>query len=66
MFSYKVFETLCKENDKTPYQVSQDTGIATATLSNWKNGNYTPKADKIVVLANYFSVPIEKFMEPED
>jgi len=63
MFSYAVFDDLCKKNHKTPYQVSVDTGIATSTLSNWKMGNYTPKADKIKILADYFGVTIETFLK---
>lgn len=63
MFSYDVFEKLCWKQGKTPYQVSRDTGIATSTFSNWKLGHYTPKVDKISVLASYFNVPIERFLE---
>lgn len=63
MGSYDVFQNLCDKNGKTAYRVSQDTGISTATLSNWKSGNYTPKIDKIAVLAKYFDVPIETFLK---
>ena len=35
---YEKFEELLKENESTPYRVSKATGIATATLSDWKNG----------------------------
>jgi transcriptional regulator with XRE-family HTH domain len=43
--------------------VSKDTGISTATLSNWKNGAYVPKVDKLMILAKYFDVSIEYFLE---
>lgn len=52
---------LAKTN-KTAYQVSKDTGISTATLSSWKNGDYTPKLDKLKILADYFGVSIEYFL----
>ena len=53
---YKRFEELCKEKNVTPYKVAKDTGITTATLSNWKAGRYTPKIDKMARLAKYFNV----------
>lgn len=54
---YEKFEELLKENESTPYRVSKATGIATATLSDWKNGKSTPKKDKLALIANYFKVP---------
>ncbi len=44
---YERFALLLAENNVTPYRVSKDTGIATATLSDWKNGRSTPKNDKL-------------------
>lgn len=60
---YKKFAALLDKNNKTAYQVSKDTGISTATLSNWKNGNYNPKLEKLKILADYFGVSIEYFLE---
>jgi repressor LexA len=60
---YKKFEKLLKDTGKTAYQVSKDTGIATATLTEWKNGTYTPKADKLLKIAEYFGVSIEYFLK---
>ncbi len=60
---YKKFATLLEENNKTAYQVAKETGVSTATLSSWKNGNYIPKLDKLKILANYFGVSIEYFLE---
>lgn len=59
---YEKFQYLLDKTHKTAYQVSKDTGISTATLSSWKNGNYTPKTDKLKILANYFGVSIEYFL----
>lgn len=60
---YEKFQQLLDKTHKTPYKVSKDTGISTATLSNWKNGNYVPKADKLKILADYFGISIEYFLE---
>ena len=59
---YKIFEELCKENGVTPYRVCKETGITTATISNWKAGRYTPKADKMQKIADYFGVSLEYLM----
>lgn len=47
----------------TDYLVSKKTGISTATMSNWKNGNYTPKLDKISKIASLFNTGITSFVE---
>ncbi|MEK3787600.1 helix-turn-helix domain-containing protein [Paenibacillus sp. FSL K6-1230] len=60
---YEKFQELLIESKKTPYQVSKDTGVSTSTLSNWKVGNYTPKLDKIKVIADYFGVSIDYFLD---
>lgn len=62
---YKRFEELLIASNKTMYQVSKDTGIAQSTLSEWKSGKSRPKADKLLILANYFSVPVEEFIKKE-
>ena len=59
---YEKFEKLLKKKHVTAYQVAKETGIATATLSNWKAGNYTPKADKLKKLADYFGVSVDVFL----
>lgn len=60
---YEKFQALLDKTNKTAYQVSKDTGISTATLSSWKNGNYIPKVDKLKILADYFGVSIEYFLK---
>lgn len=56
---YENFEMLCKINNVKPSQVSKSTGISTATLSNWKNGTYTPKQDKLQLIADYFKTTVD-------
>ena len=50
---YEKYAKLRDEKGITDYRVAADTGISTATLSNWKNGNYAPKFDKLPV--EYFA-----------
>lgn len=59
---YEVFERLLNEHGVTAYKVAKETGLTTATLSNWKKGRYTPKQDKLQKIADYFSVPLEYLM----
>lgn len=60
---YEKFADLLVKTNKTAYQVAKDTGVSTATLSSWKKGEYTPKVDKLKVLADYFGVDINYFLE---
>lgn len=56
---YEIFEQLLQKHGISAYKVSKDTGIATATLSDWKNGRSIPKSDKMQILADYFGVTFE-------
>lgn len=39
--------------------VTRATGITSSTLSEWKKGKYTPKADKLQAIADFLKVSIE-------
>ena len=54
--AYARFLSLLSEKNISPYRVSKDTGIATATLSDWKLGKSMPKSDKIEVISKYLNV----------
>ncbi len=60
---YEKYAAIRDERGVSDYQVWKDTGIATATLSDWKNGISKPKIDKLKILADYFGVTIEYFLE---
>lgn len=61
---YKKFAELLSKFNKTAYQVSKDTGIAQSILSEWKSGRIKILgADKLKILAEYFGVSIEYFLE---
>ena len=59
---YEIFERLLKAKGISAYRVSKDTGISTATLSDWKTGKSTPKADKLQKIADYFCVSVDYLM----
>ena len=61
--SYQCFEKLIETNKTTVYRVSKDTGISASTLTDWKFGRSTPKADKLRKLAEYFDVSISYFLD---
>lgn len=60
---YEKFAELLVKSNKTAYQIAKDTGIAQSVLSDWKTGRSKPKADKLKILADYFGVSIEYFLE---
>ncbi len=60
---YERFEELLKEHNVTAYEVANKTGVAQSTLTNWKNGKYKPKIDKLCKIANYFGVPVTEFID---
>lgn len=59
---YEIFEQLCQEKGVTAYKVCKETGITTATISNWKAGRYTPKQEKMQKIADFFGVSLEYLM----
>lgn len=64
-YAYRKFEELCTERKVTPYQVSVGTEgkVSTAVLTQWKNGEYNLKLEKLSLIANYFGEPVTVFIE---
>ena len=64
-YAYKQFERLCNERKVTPYQVSVGTDgkVSTTVLTQWKNGEYNLKLEKLSLIANYFGEPVTIFIE---
>ena len=60
---YELYSKLRDDRGVTDYEVSKQTGISTVTLTSWKQEKYTPKADKIAKLAEYFNVDIGYFFK---
>lgn len=63
---YVRFEKLKKEKDVTSYAVAKATGITTTTLTNWGKGKYTPKQDKLQLIADYFGVTLDYLVNGEE
>lgn len=60
---YDMFEKLMEVHGVTPYKICKQTGIAQATLSDWKNGKSKPKAEKIKKIAAFFEVDERVFYD---
>lgn len=60
---YNKYAKLRDEKRVTDYRVSEETGITKSTFSDWKSGRSKPKVDKLKILADYFGVSIEYFLE---
>lgn len=58
---YRRYASLRDEKGVTDYRVCKDIGIALSDMSHWKKGDYTPKVDKILKIANYFGVALDYF-----
>lgn len=63
MSMYEKYEHLLNQTGETTADVARATNIAKSTFSGWKNGKFTPKKDKIELIAEHFSVPTEYFYE---
>ena len=55
---YEYFQHVLDKYGVTAYKVAKETGVTTATLTNWKKGKYNPKPDKLQKIADYFGVPL--------
>lgn len=63
-----MYQRYCELRDKkgvTDYQVSKDTEITKSTFSDWKSGKSQPKLEKLLILADYFNVPLDYFVRKE-
>ena len=53
---FEILDELMKEKGITIYKLSKDTGISSTTFYAWRKGDYTPKREKIELIADYFGV----------
>lgn len=60
---YEKYIELRDKKGVTDYRVAIDTGIPKSTFTDWKTGRSNPKVDKLKILADYFGVSIEYFLE---
>lgn len=62
---YAKYAEIRESKGYTDYRISELTGIARSTLSDWKNGLSKPKADKLLKIAKVLEVPVEILIEEE-
>lgn len=65
MGMYDNFIKIVKSKGLTPYKVAKGTNIAGSTLTSWKNGSYTPKLDKLQLIADFLNVSLSDIMGEE-
>lgn len=63
--SYEKLNQLIEDRHITAYRVAKDTGLAPTVFTDWKKCRSKPKVDKLLILARYFNVPLEYFVEKE-
>ena len=56
---YEIYQRLLDEKGLKNADVSRGTGISNMTLSDWKNGKSTPKADKMQKIADFLDVSVD-------
>lgn len=62
---YEKVERLMNEKGVKAADVAKAVGISSSVFTDWKKGRYTPKADKLYALAEYFDVPMEYFFDED-
>ena len=65
MAAYTEYSRFRDSKGMTDYAVSHATGVPTATLSNWKAGNYMPKIDKLSKIAACVGADVGDILAPK-
>ena len=63
---WEIFLRLCNEKDIKPNNVAKQLGIASGTVSGWKNKGQTPQDGNLIKIANYFNVSVAYLKGEED
>lgn len=62
---YQNYAKLRDEKGLKDYDIAKLSGVATATLSCWKNGHYTPKIPKLRKIADVLGVTVDELIKEE-
>lgn len=62
---YTTYAKIRDELGLTDYRVAEMTAISRSTMSDWKNGKSTPKADKLLRIACVLGVSVEDLFKEE-
>lgn len=63
---YERFQEILDERGMKPSDVAKATGVSTSTLSAWKLGRYSPKQEKLKMIADYLQVNLALLMGLSD
>lgn len=58
---YQRLRALIEKKQITIYKLCKEVNISKSTIYAWRNGDYTPKVDKLQKIADYFGVPLDYF-----
>ena len=58
---YKLFADLLESKGMKPADVCKLTDIEPSTFTRWKHGDYTPKVDKLMLIAEKLGVDVSYF-----
>lgn len=64
MTFWETFNRLCETKGKKPHPVGKELGIASATITQWKNGSI-PSGEKLILLSEYFGVTTDYLLGNE-
>lgn len=60
---YGNLQKLLDEKGITAYRLATDLNFSPMTLSDWKNGVSIPKADKLILIADYLGTTVEELLK---
>ena len=63
---YDTFLSLCSEKGMKPGRVADEIGINRATVTSWKKRGYTPRAEVLHKIADYFGVTVDYLLGKVD
>ena len=60
---YAIYAKLRDEKGIRDADVAKATDIPQSTFTEWKNGKYQPKLEKLIKIAGFFGVPVDTFIK---
>lgn len=63
---YDNYASRCREKGISPSKAAEEIGINKASVSNWKKNGYTPRAEILQRIANYFDISVGTLLGRED
>lgn len=61
---FRLFDLMVEKNINAK-KISDDTGISTGNISDWKSGRSKPSIEKLELLADYFDVSVDYLLGRE-